>query len=49
MPIALGRVAGETVKEMVQLFSLENPTQVETEEEVEGENIKYRSVTIMSE
>ena len=35
MPVALGRVAGETVKEMVQLFSLEKPTQVETEEEVE--------------
>ena len=35
VPIVLGRVAGETVKEMVQLFSLEKSTQVETEEEVE--------------
>ena len=35
VPIALGRVAGETVKEMVQLFSLEKSTQVETEEEIE--------------
>ena len=35
VPIALGRVAGETVKDMVQSFSLDRPTQVETEEEVE--------------
>ena len=35
VPIALGRVAGETVNEMVQLFSLEKSTQVETEEEIE--------------
>ena len=36
MPVALGRVAGEAVKEMVQAFSLGGPAQVETEEEVEG-------------
>ena len=35
VPIALGRVAGETVNEMVQSFSLEKSTQVETEVEIE--------------
>ena len=36
VPVALGRVAGEAVKEIVQSFSLGGPAQVESEEEVEG-------------
>ena len=36
VPVALAHVASETVKEMVQSFSLGESTQVETEEEVEG-------------